>query len=264
MRIIFGLLTAGLCLVCIPNSVFGQKILEKPYQKWTKDDALGLVMSSPWAVTYQNPLGTIGAEISQISRNQRDSATEGGNGDNGGARVRNSGPAPIVVRLHSGYPIRHAIARGRQIAAGYDKMDDKQKSDFDLSSKGFLDCAICKDYYVVSVTSLPDSNSQSLDEAIFQRSTLAELKELISLMNDKGEKRSLFQFNAPKKMGDSAYLFFARKDVSGKPLISEENKTFKLIFEGDFFNSKNPYAAQVPRSVEFKVAQITVKNEIVF
>ena len=111
---------------------------------------------------------------------------------------------------------------------------------------------------------MPDSNSQSLDEAIFQRSTLADLKDVITLVNDKGEQRALFQFTAPKKMGESAYFFFARKDASGKSLLSDENKTFKLVFGGDFFRSANPYSGQAPRSVEFKVSQITVKNEIVF
>jgi len=202
--------------------------------------------------------------MADVAANQRDTVNSGGNGATAGARSRSAGPAPLVFRLHSGLPIRLAINRARQIGAGYDKLDDSKKAEFDQGSKSYLDCGICNDYYVISVTKFTDSSGQSVDEAIFQRSTLDELKGNIWLSNDKGEKRELFQFTAPRKPGDSAYFFFPRKDSAGNVLISVENKTFAISFGNNFFAASNPYAPFVPRSVEFTVSKLVIGDRLEF
>lgn len=259
-------------LLMLAGIVSGQKTWEKPIEKWSKGDALAVVMDSPWAVTYQSTVAASKAAEEQVARDSRDIAggvggskdDGGGNGRYAGSMARDGGPPPVVVRLHSGYPIRQAISRGRQIAAGYDKMDEQRKKEFDVSTKGFLECAICKSYYVVSLTKLPDSTSQSVDEAMFQRFTLDDLKGNVWLVNDQGVKRELFQFTAPKKTGESAYLFFARQDESGKLLVTPENKEFKLVFGNNFFVPSNPYAKFVPRTLAFKVSNLMIGSEIAF
>src|SRR4029453_11494098 len=109
------------------------------------------------------------------------------------------------------------------------------KKEFDDSSKGFLECAICKNYYVVSMTTVPDSMSQSIEEAIFLGTTINDLKGNVFLENDKGEQRELVQITPPKGPRDSAYLFFARKDDKGDLLVTPNNKQFKLVFKDGFF-----------------------------
>ena len=205
----------------------------------------------------------IEADQIQIAREQRDRVKSGGNGRYAGSAER-SAPAPLVVRLHSGLPIRQAVTRGRQLAAGYDKMDAAQQKEYAEGSKTFLDCAICKTYYVISITSYPDSTSQTIEEAVFQKSTLNDLKGKIFLINDKGEQRELFQFTPPKKSGDSAYLFFQRNDEKGNMLITKDSKDFKLFFNSEFFVGSNPYAADLPRTFEFNVSKLIIGNELMF
>lgn len=241
-----------------------QKIWEKPYEKWSRDDALQIVSSSPWAVTYQSRESVAASSARQASRDMRDSANSGGNGDFAGSFGRFGSLPPVVARLHSGLPIRRAITRGRQLAAGYDKMDDTKKKEFDASSKGFLECAICQNYYVISLTTVPDSLSQTIAEAIFSGSTLKDLKGDVFLVNDKGEERELVQLTPPKRPSDSAYLFFARKDDKGGVLIKPDTKVFKLVFKNGFFNATNRYAPMVPRSFEFNASKLMVGSELMF
>ena len=255
-------------LVCVFFAIGGvasaQKIWEKPYEKWDRADALTVVSSSPWAVTYQSRESVAASSVRQTSIDQRDSANSGGNGQLAGSQTRVASRPPIVARLHSGLPIRQAITRGRQIAAGYDKMDETKKKEFDESSKGFLQCAICQNYYVVSLTTVPDAMSQSIEEAIFLGLTLSDLKGNVSLVNDKGEERELVQLTPPKRPTDSAYLFFARKDDKGALLVTPDTKSFKLVFKNGFFTSSNRYASMVPRSFEFNASKMMIGNELTF
>jgi len=244
--------------------VLAQRKWEKPPEKWSKDDALRIVTDSPWAKTYQSPESQAAAAQQQIARNGRDTVNRGGNGSNAGAFARSAGTAPIVVRLHSGLPIRQAVNRGRQIAADYDKMDETQKKQFDASSKGYLDCAICKEYYVISITQFPDRSGQFVDEGIFERFTFDDLKGNVWLENDKGERRPLAQMTPPKHSGESAYLFFSRKDDMDHTFLSPANKSFTLLFNNDFFTPSNPYAALVPRKLEFKIDKLMIGNDLVF
>src|SRR5215212_11596324 len=124
MKLNRKILLLSICLYFLTGSVSAQKTLEKPLEKWSKEDALKIVTNSPWAQTYQSPESSSAAAAQQIRREQRDSVNSGG-GNLAGSSGRSLGNPPVVIRLHSALPIRQAIIRGRQIAAGYDKMDDK-------------------------------------------------------------------------------------------------------------------------------------------
>jgi hypothetical protein len=262
MKLIKNILFLIICICCLTNAVSAQKTWEKPFDKWSKDDALKIVTSSPWAQTYQSPEGAASAAARQIGREQRDTVNSGGN--NPRSYARNFGPAPVVIRLHSALPVRQAIIRGRQIAAGYDKMDDKKKAEFNESSKGFLSCEICQNYYVVSLTQFPDPSGQSVEEGIFQRLTFENLKGNAWLINDKGEKRELVQFTPPKSRGDSAYFFFARKDDKSNLFLTPDSKEFKFVFNNEFLTVSNPYAGLVPRNFEFKVSKMMLGDKVEF
>jgi hypothetical protein len=256
-------LTIGVLLL-LSMAVCAQKVLDKPYEKWSREDALSIVTSSPWAFTYQSREAAAVAGAIQTARDQGDTVNSGGGGRGAGSVTRVSGFPPIVVRLHSGLPVREAITRGRQIAAGYDKMDSQKKSEFDESTKTFLTCAICSKYYVISVTKVPDSTSQSIDDGMFERSDVKTLMGGITLVNDKGEERRVEQITPSKGVGGSAYLFFPRKDDKGNLLITPDTKKFKLVFAADFFDPKNIYAPLFPRTLEFSVSKLTVDGKILF
>lgn len=262
MKLKKSLLITFICLNLLSGIVSAQKTVEKPFQKWSKDDAIKLLSESSWARTYQSTEGSSGAAALQVAREQNQSVNSGGS--NPRSVARNFGPPPVVMRLHSGLPIRQAMIRMQQITAGYDKMDDKKKADFDAEAKNFLSCAICQNYYVVTLTQFPNSSGQGIEEGIFERMTLKDMKGNVWLVNDKGEERELVQFTPPKGRGDSAVFFFARKDANGNAFLTSQNKDFKFVFKNDFLTSKNPYAGLVPRNFEFKVAKLMVGENIEF
>jgi hypothetical protein len=247
---------------CLTISVSAQKTWEKPLEKWSKSDALKIVSDSPWAQTYQST--ATGASQQQLGREVRDTANNGGGGRNAGGFNRTLGNPPIVIRLHSALPVRQAIVRGRQIVAKYDKMKEDEKAKFDESLKGYLACAICQDYYVVSFTQFPDTTGQTVQDAIFQQTTMEDLKDNVWLINDKGERRELVQFTPPKGQGDSAYFFFARKDDKGNLLLTPDNKDFKFVFSNNFFTTSNRYAPLIPQNFEFKVSKLMIGDKIEF
>jgi len=191
-----------ICLYCLIGAVLAQKYVEKPFQKWNKDEAIKVLTSSPWAQTYQSTEGSSRAAQVQVGREQHQNANSGGS--NPRSVARDFGPPPVVVRLHSALPVRQALIRMQQLSAGYDKMDEKQKTEFDASAKDFLNCKICQSYYVVTLTQAPDSSGQTVEEGIFQRMSLKDLKGNVYLLNEKGDQRELAQFTPPKGRGDSA------------------------------------------------------------
>jgi hypothetical protein len=250
-----------LCCVAVSSS-FAQKTAEKPYDKWSKEEAMRVLSDSSWAKTYQSTAGSASASAIQSAREQNQSVNSGGS--NPRSVARNFGPPPVVLRLHSALPIRQALIRMQQLTAGYNKMDEKQKSQFDDSAKTFLACAICQNYYVVTLTQFPDPSGQSIEEGIFQRMALKDLKGNVWLENENGEKRELIQFTPPKGRGDSAVFFFARKDDKDSQFLTTQNKELKFVFKNDFLNSSNPYAGLVPRNFEFKVSKLMLNGNVEF
>ena len=232
-----------------------QKTWEKPPQKWGKDETIKLLSSSPWAKMYQS------TTVSQKDI-QAQAADRGGN--NARSIPRNFGQFPVVLRLHSALPIRQALVRIRQIEAGYDKMNEKQRAEFDKTTEGFLSCPICKDYYVLTLTKFVDTTAQYVDEGVFQKMGLEQLKGNVWLVNEKGERRELVQFNPPKNPADAAVFYFARTDDKGVPFLTPESKSFELQFNNAFMNSRNPYAALLPLSFDFSVSKLIVDGNLLF
>jgi hypothetical protein len=257
-----SLLISFAWLICLTITISAQKVSEKPFQKWSKDEALRVLSDSSWARTYQSTEGAAGAAAQQIGREQNQSVYSGGS--NPRSVARNFGPPPVVIRLHSALPIRQAMIRLQQLGAGYDKMDEKKKADFDAETKAFLGCGICQNYYVVTITQFPNATGPGVEEGIFQRMTLKDMKGNVWLENEKGEQRELVQFTPPKGRGDSAVFFFARKDDKGNPFLTSESKDFKFVFKNDFLTTNNPYAGLVPRNFEFKVSKMMVGDNVEF
>jgi hypothetical protein len=254
------LLFVWMCVLTI--TISAQKVLEKPVQKWSKDEALQLLSNSPWAKTYQSTAGASSSAQQQIAREQSQSVYSGGS--NPRSVARDFGPPPVTMRLHSALPIRQAIVRLQQIDVGYDKMDEKQRADFDKSRQNFLNCAICQKYYVITMTKFVDSKGQGVDEGIFQRMTLEQLKGNIWLLNEEGERRELVQFNPPKGAGDMAVFYFARADDKGNTFLTPENKKFEFVFDNTFLDSRNPYAPMLPRRFEFNISKLVANGNILF
>lgn len=254
-------LSLFVCIAGLSASVFTQKA-DKPYDTWSKEQAQKVLSDSSWAKTYQSSQSSgVGASMQNEAR---PSLNVGGTGSNPRSVARSFGPAPVVVRLHSALPVRQALVRLQQISSGYDKASENQRTQFNSSVKSFLECPICKNYYVVTVTKFPEKLDSGIDEAIFQNMTLNDVKGKVFLVNDKGEKRELAQFTAPTRPGDSAVFFFARLDDKKNPLITAESKEVRLSFDNDFLTPRNRYAYLIPRFFDFKVSKMMVGDTLEF
>lgn len=242
-------------------SAFGQKTAEKPMNKWSKEDAIAIMTDSPWATTYQSPQGSAAATAADLARQQADNRMTGAER---GSIPRSGGAPPVVIRLFSAMPMRQAQTRLNQIASKYDKMDEKGKAEFDAASAKYLQCPICQNYYVVTLTQFSDSSGQFIEEGLFQGMTLEQMKGNVWLANEKGERRDLVQFTPPQKRGDPAVFFFARKDDKGNVLIAPSNTRLDFVFSYDFLSPSNRYSKLVPHSFEFKVSKMMVGDTLMF
>ena len=226
----------GLCAF----SASAQKLWEKPMDKWGGDDAMKIITNSPFAQQYQDPKSAASADAQRVAGEQAQSAIRGGS--NPRSVARQQAATPITIRLHSAVPVRQAIVRLRQLSAGYDKLSAEDKKKFDDQQKGFLECKICTDYYVVTIDKFRDSSTSGIDEGLFQRTKFEEIKGNVWLMTDKGTKIDLFQFTPPRGPGDFATFFFKRKNDAGQPNLTPDMKNFKFVFNNEFLNTDNPYA----------------------
>jgi hypothetical protein len=261
MRFTLHRLSLITILLLFSGNVSAQK-LDKPFTEWSKDAAQGLLNDSPWAKTYQSTAGAAAADAQNSAREQADNVFTSGQR---GRSARSGGPPPVVIRLHSALPIRQAIIRLNQISSGYEKMSQTQKQEFDSNAKKFLECAVCQDYYVVTITQFPGSSTESVEEGIFQSLKREDFIGNVWLANDKGETRQLAQFIPPKGKGEAAVFFFPRKDEKGNLLITPESKELRFVFKTDFLNSpNNRFAYLVPRFFEFKVSKMVVGQEVMF
>lgn len=239
-----------------------QKYLEKPYTTWSKEEAMKVLSNSPWADQYQSEAGLAAVAQQQARRDQSDNRL---GGSERGSSTRNLTPPPVVIRLQSALPIRQAVVRMQQLQSNYDRMSADDRARFDESAKNFLNCKLCQDYYIVTLTKFKDNSSGfGIDDGLFQTMKFDNLKGNVWLVNDKGEKRELVQFTPPKAAGDSAVFFFKRIDEKGAPLLTPETKSFKFVFSNDFLDNRNPYSPFVPRNFEFKVAKMVADNKVQF
>ena len=255
----FSKLLLLLCVCCLVSVASAQKTWEKPLHKWSKDDALRILSESPWAQSYQSAAGAVAADQAQTAREQGDQAIL--MRPEVSRLPRQLGAQPIVVRIQSGLPIRQALVRMQQIEAGYDKMNEVERGKFDARTKEFLDCPVCQNYHVVTLTKFKKTNSEGVDEAMFQTLKLEDLKGHIYLVNDKGEKSELVHYIPGTRPGESAVLFFPKRDNKGNQFISQEDDGFKLAFSNIFLqNRTNRYSHLLPRSLDFKVSKMIVNN----
>lgn len=244
------------------STVAGQKDYDRPLNKWGREEALKIVSDSAWAKPYQSTSGRAGAEAGTVAREQRQSVYSGGSDPRSVAR--DFGPPPVTLRLHSSEVLRKATVRLQQIDVGYDKMGEDDRAKFDASRRTFLDCAICKDYYVVTLTKAAFTKGGSVDEGVFQGMTLADMKGNVKLINDSGEVRELVQFTPPKAAGDSAIFFFKRADDAGQHLVTMRTKEIRFVFENDFLGPKNRFASLLPRFFDFRVSKMIVGEKLLF
>jgi len=178
---------------------YSQKAWEKkPYEEWTPQETLGILLDSPWA---------------QIRAENNQSAGH-----------------PTIIRLRSALPIRQALVRQKQIYLNYHKFTAADKIRFNSDVKEFLECSDCAKNYIVTLSSEALTGLRGL--------SFEQVKPSIYLANDKGERRRLIHFIPPKSDSSEAMFVFERFDDAGQPLITVDNKAFYFKIEDKLLENK--------------------------
>lgn len=235
--------------------LFAQEKYDKPVSKFGKEEAWRIVNDSPWAKPYQ-------LNYDAAARQPGDRGLSGGN--NPRAIALDLGAPPVTARLHSGEVYRKAVVRLQQIDVGYDKLSDEKKAEFDKSRQVYLECKICNDHYVITLTRSNYTKDGNVEEGIMAAMTMNDLKGNITLENDSGEVRELVHFTPAKSPGDAAIFYFKRTDATGKHLVTKDTKEFRLVFKPDFLLSGKRYGGRLPNFYDFKVSKLMVGDKLMF
>lgn len=228
------------------QSVLAQKTWEKSWKEWKRDDVLKILNNSPWAYSYSD------IDIVYMTQGLNNQTT---------TQVDSGASPQIIVRLYSAQTVQRALVRMNQLDQKYDSMNAQQKAEFDERAKSFLNCANCKNYYIVILMQPGGRNAKNLIGNRFKDAKLEALKGSIYLTNDKGEKRELTQFAAPKSDDGFAVFYFDRFDANQKPLITKESKKFNVIFRAGKDDDRKAFLQE---KVEFDVSKMIIDGEVDF
>ena len=228
---------------------------KKPFEQWSKKDAEEVLNRSPWAASQEVKIkyaaqsqAVAGAPNASFEGTGGRVATEENTASLGGAN------APIdftfTLRLRSALPVRQALVRLRQIEAKDGRGGDKDRAAFDARTKGLLECPACADNYVLTLSSR-SKNAPGADAVfqLFKGGRLDDLKRYVTLSNERGERRALVHYVAPKVPGDEATFFFPRLDERGAPLFTPENKRLILNLTNNEVNAITNFTVDVSRLV---------------
>ena len=247
-------------IVCVlspvptPSGVRQADWLSKPFQRWSRPEVQKLLNDSPWAITQEMRL-EFDTEMRVVAGGP---TTSGGHTSVASRGANIPIDYRVTLRLRSAVPIRQALVRLKQLDANYDKMSDKERAAFDEKVKGLLDCPACAQNYVVTLSC--KSNNYPGADALYdglRGATLPALKPYVHLENDRGERRELIHFVAPRAAGEETVFFFQRLgDDEEKPLVTLNTK--KLYFRLSDSNAK------AITNFEIDVANLIVNGAVVF
>jgi hypothetical protein len=202
----------------------------KNFDRWDKKDVETILNNSSWVknqevrLQYEGILGSVaGATIADATTipNAVTTATTG--------QVQPAVDFTFTLRLRSSMAIRLALVRKMQLENNPEKMSNAEFEIYKKKLVGLYECPACANNYVLTLTSSSKEN-KNFDAvyASFSRAQLNDIKRYIYLQNERGEKRELVNFVAPKAPGEEAVFFFPRLDEKGNPLFTTKSK--QLIF----------------------------------
>jgi hypothetical protein len=227
-KLLLSLCAAALLVVPATGRAPQDDLSKKSFTTWSKAEAEAVLKESPWArpQTVKIRIGFRSRRVAGAPLTTDDSGSPAiASADLGGAE------APIdftfTLRLRSSRRVREALARLKQIEAGYDKMSATKRAAFDAQPKvkGLLDCPACADNYVLTLgaKSTESPGSDPVYQS-FKGARIADLQRYVYIANERGERRVLVHFVPPKTPGEEAIFFFPRLDDKGQPLFTTASK----------------------------------------
>jgi hypothetical protein len=221
----------------------GQSFLEKKdFRRWSEYECQQLLTESPWAQSYTFKR----AVIAPLQQPQSPTME----------------PLPFInyqVMVLSALPVRQALVRASQIAAGYDKWSPEQQKEFDQKSTAFLD-ANYADKIVFRVSYASNVVNDDRELMRYWRSQTKEtLKNTVYLIRDNGQKLPLMNYTVAQGSAHEIELIFPRQ-YEGRPVVSAQDAEVKLEFV-------HPTIRIHPEQrvlIKYKVKKMLVRNELLF
>jgi hypothetical protein len=226
--------------------------LDKPVERWTKEEARIILNNSPWVITQEVRIRYAGESRPVAGGPSPTTGTSNRSEQNSISSAGAEAPVDFqfMVRLRSALPIRQALMRIRQLEAKSEKMSDKERADFDAKTKGLLECPPCVDNYVLTLSSKSAQNpGADAVYAVFKGARLEDLKRYIYIANEQGERRPLIHFVSPKVPGEEAIFFFPRFDDKNVPLLTSENKELLFSLTSNEINIITSFRVSVSKLV---------------
>jgi hypothetical protein len=241
-----------LVILSLAGAALAQEVWRsKPYSEWTKAEAETVLNNSPWSDRAE-------LRVQFDKHSQRAAGIPPAWGKDKPAtdtRIDVSTDIPVdfifTLRLRSALPMRKALARLKLLDTDIEKLSPKELAAFDAQTKGLLECPACATNYVVTL-SCKSRNSPGADAVYtsFKGGQLADLQRFIYIANERGEKRALVHFIAPRAPGDEAVFFFPRLDDKGAPLLTPENKELIINLADKQVNSVANFKLDVAKLVD--------------
>jgi hypothetical protein len=243
-----AILVFGVCTAAIAG--YAQSVWTvKPFTQWSRTDAEDVLNNSPWSshqevrMQFEKERQTAAGSYSGVS-----SASAAGSQ----TEVMSDLPVDFIftLRLRSALPVRQALVRLKQLDSDSKKLTKTNLESFDTQIKGLLECPACADNYVVTLSS--KSLNRPGSDAVyttFKGGQLSDLQRLGFLANERGERRALVHFVAPKVPGEEAIFFFPRLDEKGAPLLNPENKQLLINLSDKQVNSVSNFKIDVAKLV---------------
>jgi len=242
------ILILGSCTAAIAG--YAQSVwTAKPFTQWSRSDAENILNNSPWStqqevrVQFEKEKQTAAGSYSGVSSAAAVSSQ---------TEVMSDLPVDFIftLRLRSALPVRQALVRLKQLESDSRKLSKKDLETFDAQIKGLLECPACAGNYVVTLSS-KSVNRPGADAVYttFKGGRLPDLQRFVFLANERGERRGLVHFVAPKVPGDDAIFFFPRLDEKGAPLLTPENKQLLITLSDKQVNSVSNFKIDVSKLV---------------
>ena len=227
----------------------------KNFETWDTKDVQSILNKSDWVQKQSLKLYS-GASLNFVAGTVLSNALSPGSTVSTGS-VTAPIEMTITVRLRSSMAIRLGLIRQLQLETNVSGLSKSEKEAFLIKQNGLFECPACVENYVVTVSSFSEDDRQfDLIYNSFRNFRLEQLKNYISLQNDRGEKRELTHFVAPKVPGQEAQFIFKRNDDKGVPLLNKESKFFLFRLE--------PYAVNSPANFKIDVKPLIVGDKVDF
>ncbi len=211
-------LAAGFAIVPL---LFAGKAWEKTsYEKWSKDDAVGVITNSPWGqrIVFRELVSPAnGAALSappQPSEGSRASASPTLQ-PSGGVQLQARASSVYTVSFLSARPLRMALARLAMLSGALDEAGARQ----------FVEQNPFKDKIAVSVAVPGDQK-----DSIFMQLTTGELQDSTYLEFKKSKRRVFLEsFLKPGEAGNDQAVFFFPRMVDGAGVVNLSEDEVKFV-----------------------------------